>query len=100
MTRVDELADARTGDKGDSLILAVVARSEDGFEMLAEKLTPRAVAEHYGSPVERVSRTELPHLRALTFTLAGYLGGGVTGSSLLDGHGKALSYHLLDLDLE
>lgn len=46
-----------------------------------------------------VDRYEVPGLPALVFRLPGALGGGVTGSLTLDGHGKTLSYHLLTLEL-
>lgn len=98
MATVDEYADVRTGDKGDTLILAVLARDEQAYELLAGTLTADAVAAHYALDLTgTVSRTTLPGLRALVFTLPGALGGGVTGSPVLDGHGKTLSYHLLSL---
>lgn len=98
MATVDDYADVRTGDKGDTLILAVLARDEHGYEVLEESLTAEAVAEHYALGLTgTVSRKALPALKALVFTLPGALGGGVTGSPVLDGHGKILSYHLLSL---
>lgn len=100
MRTVDDCADVRTGDKGDTLILAVLARDENAYHLLEQQLTTEAVAGHYAlgltAPVER---RLLPGLHALVFTLPGALGGGVTGSPVLDGHGKALSYHLLSLPL-
>lgn len=95
---VDDLADARAGDKGDTSILAVIARSQEGFEVLERELTPARVAEHFRSQ-QQPERTLLPHLRAMVFRLPGLLGGGVTGHHGLDGHGKALSYHLLTMPL-
>lgn len=100
MTTVDDLADVRAGDKGDTLILAVVPRDADGHERLVRDLTTALVGDHFGMPEgEAVRRTVMPNLPALVFVLPGVLGGGVTGSTVLDGHGKTLGYHLLDLHL-
>jgi len=98
-TLVDDLADVRAGDKGDTLILAVLPRSEEAYAVLERHLTPDAVARHY-AVTEPVVRTELPHLPALVFRVPSVLAGGVTGYSGLDGHGKTLSYHLLMMTVE
>lgn len=98
MRTVDDFANVRTGDKGDTLILAVVSRSEEGYMLLRETLSASVVGTHYGI-TESVTRHEMPLIRSLVFRLPGILGGGVTGSPVLDGHGKALSYHLLGLKI-
>ena len=99
--RVDDLADTRTGDKGDTLILAVFPRTPHSWPLLRARLTADVVGRHYGLvETDQVLRSELPNLPALVFRLPGVLGGGVTGATTLDGHGKTLSYHLLTLDLE
>ena len=99
-TVVDDLADVRAGDKGDTLILAVLPRDGDAYATLVAHLTPDRVAAHFGGlPASRVVRRELPGLPALVLVLAGVLEGGVTGSTVLDGHGKTLSHHLLGLEL-
>ena len=100
METVEDYADVRTGDKGDTLILAVLARSEEAYHLLERALSPEAIATHYALPLSGpVVKRSLPGLNAFVFTLPGALGGGVTGSPVLDGHGKALSYHLLSLAL-
>lgn len=96
---VDDLADVRAGDKGDTLILAVLPRNEEAYALLDRALTPEAVARHF-AVTEPVVRTDLPHLPALVFRVPSVLAGGVTGYSGLDGHGKTLGYHLLMLRLE
>ena len=96
---VDDLATVRTGDKGDTLILGVVAREGVGFSELSHAITEEAVANHFGLPVLRVSFFLLSRLNAMSFELKGMLGSGVTGVSHLDGHGKTLSYHLLTMQL-
>jgi len=98
MRTVDDLADVRTGDKGDTLILAVFPRSEENYELLTRELTVDAVATHFAPLVTGdVRRTDMPLVSGLVFELPGVLGGGVTGSPVLDGHGKCLSYHLLSM---
>lgn len=100
MLTVDDLATVRTGDKGDTLILGVVAREGAQFSELSRAVTEEAVANHFGLPVSRVCRCLLPRLNAMSFELKGMLGRGVTGVGHLDGHGKTLSYHLLTMQLE
>lgn len=96
---LDDLADVRAGDKGDTLILAVIPRTIQAFHPLVEQLTEETVARHFLCATADVTRTVLPQVRALVFNLRGVLGGGVTGSTSLDGHGKTLSYYLLTLPL-
>jgi hypothetical protein len=96
---LDDLADVRAGDKGDTLILAVLPRTLQAFNCLVEQLTEETVARHFQCPAAEVTRTVLPQVKALVFNLRGVLGGGVTGSTSLDGHGKTLSYYLLTLPL-
>lgn len=96
---VDELADVRTGDKGDTLILAVVARTPEAFGVLQARLTAEVIAQHYRC-ARPVTRSVLPQLSAMVFRLPGLLNGGVTGFTGLDGHGKTLGYHLLRLRVE
>ncbi|WBB64077.1 GNAT family N-acetyltransferase [Streptomyces sp. WMMC500] len=97
---LDDLADVRAGDKGDTLILAVFPRDADAFRLLADRLTAQAVRDHF-QPLAtgEVHRHLLPALPALTFRLTGVLAGGVTVATTLDGHGKTLGYYLLTLEL-
>ncbi|WP_104176693.1 hypothetical protein [Cryobacterium sp. Y50] len=97
---LDLLADVRTGDKGDTLILAVLPRDDAAYRHLLFRLTPAVVSSHFGRLViGDVRRTVMPQLPGFVFELPGVLGGGVTGSPSLDGHGKTLSYHLLSLKI-
>lgn len=97
---LDDIADVRAGDKGDTLILAVRPRDPTDFHLLRERLTSPRVAAHFGPQVRgEVTRRELPLIPALVLRVPGILAGGVTGNATLDGHGKSLSYHLLMLDL-
>lgn len=98
---LDDVADVRAGDKGDTLILAVRPRDPANIEMLRERLTGARVTAHFGSLVTgEVTRHELPLIPAIVLRLPGVLAGGVTGNATLDGHGKSLSYYLLTLDLD
>lgn len=100
MVRLDELADVRAGDKGDTVMLAVLPRDAEAFALLERVLTAEVVAEHFAPLVTgRVQRRVVRGLPALVFRVPGVLGGGVTGSAVLDGHGKTLSYHLVNLEL-
>ncbi|ACU96874.1 AtuA-related protein [Saccharomonospora viridis] len=97
---LDDLADVRAGDKGDALMLSVFPRDPADADLLSTHLTAEVVARHFGAAVTGpVTRTVLPRLPAFVFAIPGVLAGGVTGSTVLDGHGKTLSYHLLTLEL-
>lgn len=99
---LDEIADVRTGDKGDDLIIAVLPREEASFDLVTASVTVEKVAVHYGldGSVASVRRVLMPTISAMVFHLVGVLGGGVTGSSYLDGHGKTVGYHLFTLEIE
>lgn len=98
--RLDDVADVRTGDKGDDLTVAVLAHDRRKFNLIVDQVTPRCVASHYGLSAAAVNRTVLPKIEAVVYHLQGILQGGVTGSTYLDGHGKTMSYHLLTLPLD
>ncbi|PRX43402.1 hypothetical protein B0I33_11520 [Prauserella shujinwangii] len=100
MVRLDDLADVRAGDKGGTLILAVLPRGRAAFAVLERCLTAEVVRAHFGPAVAgEVRRHVLPRLPGFVFRVPGVLGGGVTASPVLDGHGKTLSYFLLTLEL-
>ncbi len=97
---LDQLAGARAGYKGDTLLLAVFPRGDAAHDLLAEHLTAEAVAAHFRPLVTGPARRSLlPSIPAMVFVLPGVLGEGVTGGATLYGHGKTLSYHLLTLEL-
>lgn len=96
-----EIAHSRAGDKGDTLILSLVPFREEDYALLRQLITPELVKAHFSGIVEgEVRRFELPNISAFNFVLERALAGGVTKSLSLDPHGKALSYHLLDLRIE
>jgi hypothetical protein len=94
------VAHSRTGDKGDTSNISVIAFDERDFPVLARHVTAERVRSLFGTLVRgEVTRYELPKIGALNFVLRGALGGGVTRSLALDPHGKALSSAVLDLDI-
>jgi hypothetical protein len=98
--RLRELAHVRTGDKGDTANVAVIAYRSEDHAFLVEHLTAARVAAHLAGLVHgEVTRHDLPRIGALNFVLRHALGGGVTRSLALDPHGKSLGFALLDLDL-
>jgi hypothetical protein len=93
-----EIAHARTGDKGNRSNISLIVYDAQHYPMLVKQVTPKRVTEHfaYRRP-GRVQRYLLPNLAAMNFVLDDVLDGGVNDSLNLDMHGKALSYHLLEL---
>ena len=95
-----ELAHSRTGDKGDTSNISVIAFDAADYPSLVRHVTAERVRAHFAGIVRgSVMRYELPHLGALNFVLEGALGGGVTRSLSLDAHGKSLSSALLTLTI-
>ena len=92
------IAHGRTGDKGDRSNISVIAWHPALYDLIVEQVTEDRVATHfaYRRP-SRVRRSLLPTLGAMNFVLDGVLDGGVNDALNLDSHGKALSFHLLDL---
>jgi len=98
--KLREIAHSRTGDKGNTSNISVIAFDEADYPFLAANVTAERVAEHFRDVITgTVVRYELPTIGALNFVLTGALGGGVTRSLVLDAHGKSLSSALLNLDL-
>ena len=96
-----QLAHARSGDKGDSANIGVVAYDAEIYPLLVDTLTADVVKRHFGTWVRgAVERYELPNLHALNFVLHGALDGGGTVSLRTDAQGKVLSAALLRLEVE
>src|SRR5262245_21188135 len=94
------LAHSRTGDKGDTTNISLIAYREEVFSLLVEQVTAEKVMMlfHHRKPTA-VRRYLLPKLGAMNFVLDNVLEGGVNDSLNLDSHGKTLSYLLLDLEI-
>lgn len=96
-----DLAHARSGDKGDTANVGVIAYDPRDYDLLREVLTAERVKAHFGERVRgAVERFELPNLRALNFLLHGALGGGGTVSLMTDAQGKVFSTALLRMEVE
>ena len=95
------LAHARSGDKGDTANVGVIALRPEYYPVLVEQLTIERVAEHFrGICLGGVERFELPNLHALNFLLHNALGGGGTVSLKTDAQGKTLSTAMLRMEIE
>ena len=98
MRMLRELAHSRTGDKGDTSNISLIAYESADYPLLVRYVTAECVREHFAGIVRgEVTRYELPRLGALNFVMEGALGGGVTRSLALDAHGKSLSSALLGM---
>ena len=99
--RLLDIAHARSGDKGDTANVGVIARRPEWYEVLQRYLTRERVASHFdGMITGNVERYEIPNLRALNFLLHGALDGGGTLSLKTDAQGKVVSTALLRLILD
>ncbi|MDH3531189.1 MAG: hypothetical protein OEQ28_16645 [Acidobacteriota bacterium] len=95
------LAHARSGDKGDTANVGVIALKDDFYPILVREVTSERVKAHFGEVVKgEVERFELPNLGALNFLLHGALGGGGTLSLMTDAQGKTFSTALLRMRVE
>jgi len=95
------LAHARSGDKGDTANVGVIALRPEYYPILVEQLTPERVKAHFeGIAFGPVERFELPNLEALNFLLHNALGGGGTVSLKTDAQGKVLSTAMLRMEVE
>src|SRR2546425_5196503 len=96
-----QLAHARSGDKGDTANVGVIALREEFYSVLAREVTAARVREHFkGICKGEVERFELPNLGALNFLLHESLGGGGTLSLMTDAQGKNFSTALLRVKID
>jgi hypothetical protein len=96
-----KLAHARSGDKGDTANVGIIALKDEFYPILVREVTAERVKQHFGEMVKGdVERFELPNLGALNFLLHESLGGGGTLSLMTDAQGKTLSTALLRLNIE
>jgi hypothetical protein len=96
-----KLAHARSGDKGDTANVGVIALKDEYYPLLVREVTEEAVKKHFGEMVKgAVERFELPNLHALNFLLHESLGGGGTLSLMTDAQGKTFSTALLRMKIE
>jgi hypothetical protein len=99
--RLVDVAHARSGDKGDTANVGVIALRPEWYPLLARELTRERVRDHFrGVITGDVERFELPNLNALNFLLHGALDGGGTLSLKTDAQGKVFSTGLLRMSLD
>lgn len=99
--RLVDLAHARSGDKGDTANVGVIAARPEWYPLLRRELSRERVKAHFrGVITGDVERYELPNLHALNFLLHGALDGGGTLSLKTDAQGKVFSTALLRMTLD
>jgi hypothetical protein len=93
------LAHARSGDKGNTANVGLIALEPEWYDLLRREVTAPRVARHFKGMVSRVERFELPNLQALNFLLHDALDGGGTISLKTDAQGKVYSTALLRMEI-
>jgi hypothetical protein len=95
-----DIAHSRAGDKGNTLTLSLIPYNESDYDLLCSKVTAARVKEYLKEIVKgEIIRYELPNISSFLFVCHNALMGGVTTSLALDTHGKALSYALLEMEI-
>jgi hypothetical protein len=101
MVPLSQIAHTRSGDKGDTCNIGVIAYEERHYPVLLKEVTAERVKQHFGELVKgEVKRFELANLGALNFLLHQALGGGGTVSLRTDAQGKTFGASLLRLEIE
>ena len=96
-----QLAHARSGDKGDTANVGLIALRDEYYPILVREVTADRVKSHFAGICNgEVERFELPNLGALNFLLHESLGGGGTLSLMTDAQGKTFSSALLRMKIE
>ena len=99
--RLVDIAHARSGDKGDTANVGLIALRDETYPILVREVTAERVKRHFqGICKGEVERFELPNLGALNFLLHESLGGGGTLSLMTDAQGKTFSTALLRMEIE
>lgn len=99
--RLLDIAHGRSGDKGDSANIGIIAYNDNGYKILEKYLTADVVKKYFeGICFGPVERYEMPNIRALNFVLHNALGGGGTVSLKHDAQGKTLASALLRMEIE
>jgi len=96
-----EIAHARSGDKGDTANVGIIALRPEYYPALVREVTAARVKKHFkGVCLGEVERFELPNLGALNFLLHESLDGGGTLALKADPQGKTYSTALLRMEIE
>jgi hypothetical protein len=95
------IAHTRSGDKGDTSNIGVIAFKPEDYPVLLREVTPESVKQFFGDLVRgEVERFELPNLGAINLLLHEALGGGGTVSLRVDAQGKTYGAALLRMEVE
>jgi len=99
--RLFEICHGRSGDKGDTVNVGIIARHPDIYPFIVKTLTVDRMTSYVADMIEgSVERFELPNLGALNFLLHGALGGGGTKSLMNDAQGKTFAAAVLRMELD
>lgn len=99
--KLERVAHVRSGDKGNTSNIAVIAYSDEFYPLLKAQLTAERFKAFYRGAIKGdVTRYEADNLAALNFVAEGALGGGVSRSLSLDNYGKALSAAILGFEVD
>ncbi|MCA0447692.1 MAG: hypothetical protein LCH54_15830 [Bacteroidetes bacterium] len=99
--RLFDIAHGRSGDKGDTSNIGIIARKPEFYPVLVETLTQETVKSWFGPICKgKVERFELPNIQALNFLLHEALGGGGTVTLKLDAQGKTMAAALLKMEIQ
>jgi hypothetical protein len=100
-TALGTIAHTRSGDKGDTCNIGVIAHRPEFYPAILREVTPERVKEYFGDVVKgKVERFELPNLGAINLLLHESLGGGGTVSLRVDAQGKTFGAALLRMEIE
>ena len=98
--KLREIAHSRSGDKGDTSNVSVIAYKEKDYPLLEKYVTAERVKAHFaGIVLGDVTRYLMPNIGGMNFVMKNALAGGVTRSMRLDIHGKSLSSAMLEMDI-
>lgn len=99
--RLEAIAHARSGDKGDGSNVGLIADSAEAYEVIRREVTAVRVKAHFREVCHgAVERFEVPNLRALNFLLHDSLGGGGTESLKTDAQGKTHGQGILQMEID
>jgi hypothetical protein len=99
--RLGTIAHTRSGDKGDTSNIGVIAFQPEHYPVILREVTPERVKQFFGDLVKgEVERFELPNLGAVNLLLHEALGGGGTFSLRIDAQGKTYGAALLRMEIE
>jgi hypothetical protein len=99
--KLETIAHARSGDKGDASNVGLIAQTPALYEVLRAQVTTERVKEHFRQVCRGpVQRYELPNILALNFILHDSLGGGGTESLKNDAQGKTHAQGLLQMEID